>query len=72
MNQNREAKCAIALVWAIGGLVAGTALAELDHSGSEMPADCCFENTGYTGVCRAAGRGRDLRQYPGLSQQSVQ
>ena len=51
MNQNREATFAIALVWAIGGLVAGTALAELDRSGSETPADCCFENTGYAGVC---------------------
>ena len=51
MNQNREATFAIALVWAIGGLVAGTALGELDRSGSETPADCCFENTGYAGVC---------------------
>jgi len=53
MNQDREATFAIALVWAIGGLVTGTALAELDRNGSETPADCCFENTGYAGVCVA-------------------
>lgn len=51
MNQDRETTLLMALVWAIGGLVAGTALAELDRSGSETPAECCFENTGYAGVC---------------------